>query len=138
MEQEEQNIDYAKPVRPPRALFSRVMSRIKTEKQLAAAWRRAVYLSIALGASAAAFTSAIIVLQGALFGSELVRVLSLVFSDPATILVDWQDFSMFFLESLPVMSIVLFLAALFALLASLKYMAKNIAIVRSWQIVNSK
>ncbi|HUZ92413.1 MAG TPA: hypothetical protein VNG29_00240 [Candidatus Paceibacterota bacterium] len=114
------------------------MSRIKTEKQLAAAWRRAVYLSIALGASAAAFTSAIIVLQGALFGSELVRVLSLVFSDPATILVDWQDFSMFFLESLPVMSIVLFLAALFALLASLKYMAKNIAIVRSWQIVNSK
>src|SRR5258708_5328685 len=117
--EEGNELEYLKPAKPPKGLLGRVLCRIQAEKKLAISRRRTTYFSVALGASVAAFFTASFALQGALFHSEMLHAFSLVFSDPAAVLADWQDFSLFLLEALPVGYLVLFLAALFALLESL-------------------
>ena len=80
--------------------------------------------TVALVGSAIAFLAAFFALEGALIQSEFLKLASLLFSDPATIAADWVDFGSFFLESLPVIYLSIFLASLFALLELLKYAAK--------------
>jgi len=124
-EREDEFFDYyIEPATPPPCLFGRIVSRIRTEKKIAASRKKAAYFTFAFAGSIAAFIGAAFALEGALIESELLKLLSVIFSDPGTAIANWQDFSFFFLELLPVAYIVLFLTSLFALLESLKYVVK--------------
>ncbi len=128
MEQREHNdefsADHLPTVRLPRRLFERIMNRIGIERKLAASRRKTTYFSLAFVGSIAALSVMFLALRGAVIASELPQALSLIFSDPQTVAQNWQDFSLFFLESLPVLYLAAFLVALFALLESLKYSVK--------------
>jgi len=108
----------------PRHLFARIMNRIRAEKKLASAKRCAVCSFAALGGSLAIFLAACFAVQNALVQSELVKIFSLIFSDPAEIVANWQDFGTFVIESLPVAAIIGFLVSLLALLWSAKFTSK--------------
>ena len=131
MEHEKENINQVKPETPPAYLFGRIMKRIGIERKLALSKKRAAYFSFAFAGSLAAFFATLLTLSGALIQSELAKFFSVIFSDPMVAAANWQDFGLFFLESLPVTYLVIFLAALFALLQSVKYAAKNFADVRA-------
>jgi hypothetical protein len=110
----------------PKKLFEQIVKRIRIEKQLASARKKAVYFSVALALSAIAFFLALATLRGTLNQSEFARAFSLVLSDPGAVLANWYDFALFALESLPVVSVLIFFAALLVLLESLKYIARYI------------
>ncbi len=109
---------------PPAYLYGRITNRIRAEKKLAAARKKAAYFFFALAGSAVAFFVTFVALEGALVQSEIFRILSLIVSDPRTVAADWANFSSFFLESLPIVYLALFLASIFVLLESLKYASK--------------
>ena len=127
MEREHGSFDDIKPATPPTYLFNRVIKRINTERELATTRRKAAYFSIALTGSIALFSIALFSLEGSLIESEILKLLSVFVSDPGASLVNWQDSSLFFLESLPVAHLVMFFATLLAVLQSLKYVAKYIS-----------
>lgn len=126
------SFDQAKPDKPPKRLFKRIIARLNLEKKLASSRRRTLYFILALVGSLAAFLVACAALQNVLVQSELLKILSLAFSDPKTILANWQDFGLLVLESLPVISLAIFFIALFAFLESLKYAVKYLAQALSW------
>lgn len=109
---------------PPSYLCKRIIDHIRIEKKLVAARKRAVYFSFALAGSTVAFLFAFFTFGGALIRSELFKLVSLLLSDPAAIATNWADFGSFFLESLPLAYLIIFLSAVFALLWSLRYAAK--------------
>jgi hypothetical protein len=117
--------------KPPRGLASRIIKTIHAEQQLALSRRRAAYFSIALAGSVTALVISFMALCGAVLSSELPRLLSLLFSDPQAVTADWQDFSLFFFESLPVLSLVAFLVASFCLLESLRRSARYFSAIFS-------
>lgn len=140
MEREHESFDDIKPVAPPAYLFNRVVNRINTEKEITSSKRKAAYFSIALAGSVTLFGVALLALEGSLIESEILKLLSVFVSDPGASLANWQNFSIFFLESFPVVHLALFFAALFAVLQSLKYFAKytsNIfSLSRPFKIMN--
>lgn len=118
-----ENIGHAiRPARPPKGLYAVIVGRIHTEKKLESARKRAVYFSIALGGSLASFFVAFSSLREVVFQSGLWQLLSLPLSDSGAVAQNWHDFGFFFLESLPVTQLIVFLGALLLLLASLKYL----------------
>lgn len=124
VEREHESFDDIKPIAPPAYFFNRVINRINTEKELVASKRKAAYFSIALAGSATLFSVTLLSLGGSLIESEVLKLLSVFVSDPGASLANWQDSGLFFLESLPVAHLALFLVALLAVLQSLKYVAK--------------
>lgn len=123
-----------RPVSPPAHLFHRITDRIRSEEKIMTLRRRAVCFTFAFGVSVIAFLGACVALQSVLVQSELLQVLSLLFSDPEAVLVNWRDFGLFVLESLPALSLVGLLGTLFILLASAKYavqyFAKMLSVVK--------
>jgi hypothetical protein len=117
--------------KPPRRLFLRIVNRIRAEKKLAASKRKTVYFLLALGGSFVAFMAACAAVQSALVQSELIRIFSLLVSDPVEIVANWRDFGLFVIESLPVTAFAIFLVTLLALLESAKYAIKNMADILS-------
>jgi len=108
-------------------LFRTILGRISAEKKFTASRRRVIYFSVALFGSFIAFLLACAVLQSALVQSELLRILSLVVSNPKMIISNWSDFGLFVIESLPAFSIILFFSALLISLLLAKYAVKYLA-----------
>ncbi len=119
-------------VEPPKRLFHRILSRLNLEKKLETSRERTLYFTFALIFSLAAFLLVCVALQNVLVQSELLRILSLLFSDPKAVLANWRDFSLLVLESLPAVSLAIFFAATLLFLGSLKYVAKYLAQMLSW------
>ncbi len=126
------SIDRTKSPKPPKQLFERIITRLKMEKKLAVSRRRMLYFVFILAGTFAGFIVTCAALQNILVQSELLKILSLVFSDPKVVLANWQDFGLFVLESLPAISLAIFFVALFVLLGSLKYAVKYLAQMLSW------
>ena len=124
MEREHGSFDDIKPVTPPTYLLNRVIKRINTERELAAVKRKVAYFSITLTGSIVVFSMTLLSLEGSLIESEILKLFSVFVSDPGASLANWQDSTLFFLESLPVAHLAIFFAALLAVLQSLKYVAK--------------
>lgn len=129
---EDQSFNRIDSVKPPKRLLGRIMSRLDSEKKLGSSKKKVVYFTLALFVSFAAFLAVGAALQSVLVQSELLRILSLVFSDPKDILANWQDFSFLILESLPAVSLAIFFVAFFIFLGSLKYVSKYLAQMLSW------
>ena len=62
------------------------------------------------------------------------KILSLIFTDSEIILANWREFSLSFLESLPVGSMILVLAGIFVFALSLKFVFDNLSKIK-WHLV---
>ncbi len=119
-------------------LLMRITDRIRSEEKLSALRRRAIFSSCAFGISVLTFIGSCFLLQSVLVRSELLRVLSLVFSDPQAILANWRDFGLFILESMPAVSLAGMLMAFLLLLISaryaVRYLSKMLSLVKRTHI----
>jgi len=111
-------------VEPPVGLLSRVMAAILWRQRLYAGLKTFASLTLSLGSLAIIFLAAQeVVLR--INQSGILSILSLLFSDLAVVLANWQTFVLSCLESLPVFPIVLTVGATWVLLISLKFVFEN-------------
>ncbi len=108
---------------PPIGLFERIMKRIRREERLLVL-RRVVLFSITLTASAVGFFPTFNMLVSDFNQSGFLRFFSLMFSDFSIITTYWQSFVMVLLETLPAISLALFLTVLLTFLQSIKSLIK--------------
>lgn len=111
---------------PPEDLLNKIMKRIRQEQRpRALKWRFGFFVAMLFGSVIAAiptFQSA----QSALIASGFARFLSLLFSDTGAVMMYWDSFMVAIIESIPVISITIFLVVILAFLKSLKYITQNI------------
>ena len=126
------------PLKPPEELFGKIMERIHRQERLAALRKRLIIFSIGLAGSLAAFVPALRLMQQSLAESGFAQFFSLIFSDFGIVLTYWQNFALTLLESLPALSIAVFLVTIFVFLESLKFLVRDTkAIFTITQTTNS-
>lgn len=117
----------------PQGLFEMILMQIRHERlmrikrQLVVIW---LSLIITLGAAIPLFRS----MEASFVESGSIQMISLIFSDFGIMMADWQNFCVAILESLPIMSIAVFLGTVLGtmyLLAFLSYNLERIATARS-------
>lgn len=113
---------------PSPKLFSKIMNRIQKEERILAVKKICVF-SLIFVISAIAFFPAIIFLASEIKNSGFLQFASLAFSDFEIVKTYWQNFALTILETLPALSLALFLAILFTFLQSIKSLLKNIKII---------
>jgi len=111
---------------PADGLFDKILQRIRKEQRLSIFRRQLALFSIGVVGSSVALIPAFQMVQSELVASGFVEFFSLLFSDLGLVMAHWQNFVFALLESLPVMSIVAFLAVIFIFIESLKFLTHNI------------
>ncbi len=110
----------------PEGLLDKILARIKREETLLALKKRLVIFSVSAIGSLIAFIPAFRLMQAELSQSGFTQFFSLIFSDTDVVLNVWTSFVFSILESLPALSIIALLTAIFIFLISLKFLAKDI------------
>jgi hypothetical protein len=121
---------------PPNGLLEKILKRIHKEERLFVL-RRTIIFSTALITSAIAMIPALQLLLSDFSQSGFINYLSLVFSDFSLITAYWKNFLMILLETLPAVSLALFLAVLLTFLQSTKSLIKNIKIIKSHNLATN-
>ena len=116
-------------INPPKDLLQKIMKRIHKEERLLVL-RRIFIFSATLIASLVAFVPSLKTLAANFSQSGFFNFFSLIFSDFSSVAKYWQSFGMILLESLPAISLAVFLAVLLALLESAILLTKNIKAIR--------
>jgi ABC-type multidrug transport system fused ATPase/permease subunit len=111
-------------------LLERILKRIHKEERLLVL-RRTIIFSIMLAGSLLAIVPTFKILLSDFSQSGFINFFSLIFSDFSSVATYWQTFVMILLETLPVVSLALFLAVLLIFLQSIKSLTKNIKIIKS-------
>lgn len=106
-------------------LLAKIMARIQQEKKIGELRKRLIFFSFIAVGSAIALAPAFNALRLDLAQSGVVQYFSLLFSDYSTVIVLWQEFALSVLETFPVMTVAIFLAAVFVFLISLKFLIKD-------------
>ena len=117
--------------KPPKGLYESIMNRIREERRISVLRRRIILFCLGFVVSAAAFVPAFRWLQTDLSNSGFLQFFSLLFSDFKIVATYWQSFLMSLLETVPAISLAVFLAAVFVFLESLNFLAKNIKFIFS-------
>ena len=129
---------HLEPPEPPEGLLNKIMARIHEEEQLLSTKRRLILFSIPVIISAGAFIPVINAFQAEFAQSGFSQFLSLMFSDFGLVMVNWQNFGLGVLESLPAMSIAALLTTTLVFLWSIKHLAQAIKVVfNPPQLINS-
>jgi len=118
-------------LKPPDGLFESIVNRIHEERRILVLRRRIILFCLGFVVSAAAFIPAWKWLAADLSNSGFLQFFSLLFSDFKIVATYWQNFLMSLLETVPAMSLAVFLAAVFVFLESLNFLAKNIKFIFS-------
>lgn len=118
----------AKMVEPSPELFTKIIARIHSEKRILNLKRRLIFFSLGLIISAIALVPAFNTARADFNESGFSQFFSLLFSDFGSVLTYWQSFVLTLLESLPVMSMVVFLFIIFIFFESLKFLTRDIKI----------
>lgn len=106
-------------------LLVKIMVRIQREKKIGELRKRLIFFSsIAIG-SAIVLAPAFNALRTEITQSGIMSYFSLLFSDFTTVIGLWSEFSLSILEIFPVMTVTVFLAAVFVFLISLKFLIKD-------------
>jgi len=111
---------------PPVGLLAKILERINQEKRLLTLKRRLAIFSAGLIGAIILFIPA---LKGVIAGfaeSGFTQYFSLLFSDAEIVLAYWQNYVFSLLETLPVVSLILFLAIILAILELLKLLVKDL------------
>jgi len=109
---------------PPEGLFKRITECIH-KKQCVLDARHRIIFSVLLVASAVSFLPALKLLQADLSESGFLSFFSLLFSDFFALASAWQSFALILLETIPALSLALFLAVIVVFLQSLKLLTQN-------------
>jgi len=107
------------PPEPSPNLFGAILGRIEAEKRRAAR-RRLMVFSFAGAISGIGLIPAYQFFRAEISASGFIQFLSLLFSDPEVAFLYWQDFSLSFLELLPVAGLAAILGSVLAFLGSLR------------------
>ncbi len=117
---------------PSEGLLQRVLIRIQRAERRAA-MRRVVLFSAAFVGSLIAMIPASRFVGSEVAASGFTEFFSLLFSDTGSVFVYWQDFTAMLIGSLPAVSLAVFLAILFTLLESLRFLIRNITVIYEHQ-----
>jgi hypothetical protein len=112
-------------IEPPAYLYEKIMKRIHKEERLLVL-RRVILFSITLTGSVVAFFPSFNMLISDFNQSGFLHFLSLTFSDFSIVATYWKSFTIILLESLPALSLALFLAVLLTFLQSIKSLARDV------------
>jgi ABC-type phosphate/phosphonate transport system permease subunit len=112
---------------PPKGLLEKILKRIHREERFFIIRRLGIF-SVTLLGSIIAFIPVLKMLLSDFAKSGFFNFFSLAFSDFSTVASYWQNFTVILLETLPIISLVLFLAVILVFLQSVKSLTKNILI----------
>ena len=119
---------------PPAGLLETILKRIHREERLLVL-RRVILFSILLTGSVVGLFPAFNMLLSDFNQSGFLRFFSLMFSDFPAVATYWQSFTMVLLETIPAISLALFLAVLVTFLQSIKSLTKNIKIIKGHHLL---
>ena len=129
---------YLTPPEPPAGLFNKIMARVREEKLFLSIKKRLILFSGVVLSSVGILIPVVIAFQTEFAQSGFSQFLSFIFSDFGAVTVNWQDFGLALLESLPATSLIAFLATMLILLCSIKHLTQAIKVIfRSPQLINS-
>lgn len=114
-----------KNIEPRPELLAIIMERIHKKEYIAAIRRVILFFAVAL-CSAAGFFPAFNMLSASAANSGFYDFLFLIFSDYSAVISYWQSFTMIILQTLPTISLAIFLAIILLFLQSIKFIAKDI------------
>jgi hypothetical protein len=123
-------------IEPPKDLLEKIFKRIHKEERILVLKRTFIFSST-LVISLLAFTPTLKILLSDFSQTGFINFLSLAFSDFAIVISHWQSFAIVLLETLPVISLALFLAVVLTFLQSLKSLTKNIKIIKNHHLITN-
>ena len=112
-------------IEPPTGLYEKIMTRIH-HKERVLVLRRVIIFSTTLIISLVSFFPVVSMLMSDLNQSGFIQFSSLIFSDTSSVMPYWRSFMMTLLETLPALSLALFLAVLVTFLQSVKSLTKDV------------
>ncbi len=112
----------------PEGLLEKIMMKVSLKQRRRAIWEF-VCSSLVFVATLGLLVPAVSAAHNAMVSSGFYQYIALIFSNFSEVMSSWQDFMFSLLESLPVFSIIVFLAILFFLLASLRYISRDAKIL---------
>jgi len=115
-------------IEPPQELLEKILKRVHKEERILVL-RNITIFSITLVGSLIGLIPSLKILLSDFGQSGFINFFSLMFSDFSTVTAYWQSFTMILLETLPVVSLALFLVVLLICLQSIKSLTKNIKII---------
>ena len=115
-------------VEPPEGLCKKIIDRIHKEQRLLIL-RRTLLFSALTVFSIVSFAPAYAMLSSEASNTGFSNLSSFIFSDSSAVLAYWNSFSLALLETLPAVSLSLFLFVLIVFLHSLNSLIKNIRIL---------
>lgn len=101
MQNKEESFENISPVRPPRGLFSHIISRLGLEKELAIVQRHLKFFTVLFGIFLILSIFAFIGVKHVLATSSFGPFLYLAFSDPGVVIKYWHSFLFAAFESMP-------------------------------------
>jgi len=107
--------------KPPKRLFGVIIERLKVEKNLKLFKEKFSVSLAALAVSTALIVAALIVLNLEFTESESGFFVSMIFSDTLAVIAYYKYFTLAVLESMPIVSITISLAAIALVMASLRF-----------------
>lgn len=125
----EQLFSHLEPPKPPVDLLPKILMRIQQEERSKhIKWHLSFFVALLVG-SVVLFIPAFMAVRVAIVKSGFMQYISLLISDSKTVMTFWDSYAMTLLESLPIMSIVSFLATVLVILEALKYIARDLKIL---------
>lgn len=112
-------------IEPPIGLYEKIMKRIH-QKERVLVLRRVIIFSTTLIISLVSFFPVVSMLMYDINQSGFLQFSSLMFSDTSSVMTYWRSFMMTLLETLPALSLALFLAVLVTFLQSIKSLTKDV------------
>ncbi|HBH46479.1 MAG: hypothetical protein A2445_03975 [Candidatus Jacksonbacteria bacterium RIFOXYC2_FULL_44_29] len=125
----EQLFTHLTPPEPPAGLLGKVMNRIYQAKRLQNIKRRVFVFSMITLGSVLAFISSAKMLHSGLTQSGFTQFFSLLFSDFQIVITNWQNYSLSLLETLPIMSLILFVGITLIFLEALKFLIRDLKLI---------
>jgi hypothetical protein len=116
--------------KPPKELLEKIITRIHDEESFLV-FRTNILFSIILVLSLIWLVPAFKMLLSDMNQTGFLKFLSLAVSDYSLVVMCWKSFSMILLETLPTISLGIFLFIVLAILQSFKLLVKNIKLIKN-------
>lgn len=122
----------------PEGLSARVMLGVKREERKIVV-KNTILFSVLFVGSALAFVPVFKILKQDLIQSGFLDFLSLLVSDPGSMFNIWKEFILSLLESLPVVSVMMFITVMLVFFGSLRFVVRDLIVVfksSRYQVIN--
>ncbi|MDD3284751.1 MAG: hypothetical protein PHZ07_04110 [Patescibacteria group bacterium] len=115
---------------PNTDLYKKILTNVNSKQKAFARRRFFIFLFLFLG-SLIALIPVIKLLYLDFLQSGFFQFFLLIFSDSKVVVKYWQSFVLILLESLPIISVIMFFGVVFVLLESIRFLSKDIRFVFS-------